>query len=238
LNPPTEFSEWISLGGYCVVKYQIALAQWTRQGFAGDSKLEFDKALYSNDRRAVPNGNHFFDWLVTPGNAVPQIIKDRFSRVFLKENLILIDEGNSVRDIETNILYHHSFERVNHKINLETYESDYIKEKKKIDYLAKKFMEHLDSSRLTLYVREGTEYDLPALKNFIEIVQNNWPNHKFHILLVKLVKEPRDIISTDNDLSFIEIDNTNDNAPGHGWQGSDEIWGKLFGRIKWEVPKP
>jgi hypothetical protein len=142
-----EFSSALSLGVDCRVRYQLSRHRYfhTLPPEEHDVK-EFTKELYANAK----TGTFFFDWLVTPTDAVIEILQSRFKGVFERENLI-INKNGSVVDSRYGVVFQHAFSRADGVVTEDIIENEYERQRAKTGYLADKTLDAMKRGNV-LYV--------------------------------------------------------------------------------------
>lgn len=226
-----KFDRVISLGVDCRVKFQISLNLYKRKTGNLVDMHRFESALYSCDKNVFPDGNFFFDWLVSYFQCVTSCIENDFNNVFKKENLEIT--GGTVTDRGSGLIFVHNFEHKNGGLDWETIDRDYEEQRAKVFHLKDKFIEHLQNGPKTLYVVCGAQED--AVVKFCNVIGAKHPNHNFAVLSVCTVQEPRGLIVDADKYAIYEIDEKVNKPQNALWQGDDVQWGAVLDKVDLKV---
>jgi hypothetical protein len=228
------FSQIVSLGNSCATKYQISLSIIKRLA-PSISYEEMKQHIFGNRNGILVHGTHYFDWLITPYSGLIKTVESDFTNAFRIENLSVTEDGGSVRDAHSGILYHHNFSRKDGRISQETVLVEYEEQACKVEYLKRKFLGLLESRNRILYViLMGPHFD--SYNELVSVLRRRSANPNFHVLFLKR-GEPS-FRHTINEALFSAIGLTSENRKPREqqWSGDDGYWGEILDRIPY-VPR-
>jgi hypothetical protein len=99
---------------------------------------------------------NMFDWWITPGDALVQLIENDFDGLFLAENLKMVGDRRSVANLRYGILHHHDFPRSEAENRVIAITEDTIKGNvEKFAYLKRRWDDLGDNGGPVLFIRYG-----------------------------------------------------------------------------------
>lgn len=179
------------------------------------------------DRAFPGRAHHFFDWLVTPYAALVRLLETDFAAVFERANLSIEQDGHTVRDAATDILFHHAFSRdADDRIRPETLDAEYPAARAKALHLLGRFRALAESGAPAVLVRLdwGAAPEIAAVR---DLLRRRWPNHGFTLAWVQ-----REIPDPGVELPCVIRCQAAAAPPGpNDWAGLPEEWDRVFARI-------
>jgi hypothetical protein len=121
-----------------------------------------------------------FDWLFSKMWKINETMKLKFSNFFLQENLIKAKyKKNPAREKDNGFIYVHD----GAYDFLCEYITEYTKVKEKYDRRISRLLDILDNGKSVLFIRLMYDDKLDEHLEFVNIVNNIYPNSKFHLLV-------------------------------------------------------
>ncbi|MGO4838848.1 hypothetical protein AB4144_42035, partial [Rhizobiaceae sp. 2RAB30] len=100
-------------------------------------------------------------------------------------------------------------------------------QKRKVEYLAAKFLDNLQKSDPTLYVRAGG--GAAEAMELANIIANKNPKHDFHVLIVRGDEGEGAFEHADHPrITVYRMNKQIDKPPVAHWQGDNARWGALL----------
>ena len=145
-----------------------------------------------------------FDWNFSKMWKINETMKLRFSNFFLQENLIKSKyKKNPAREKDNGFIYVHdgSYFILSQDI------TEYAKVKEKYNRRITRLLDLLDTGKSILFIRLLYDDKIDEHFDFVNILNNIYPNCKFHLLVFCINEKP---ISVENDkieyISGVSID--------------------------------
>jgi hypothetical protein len=214
----------VSLGSRCEIRYQASL----RLARAADPNISIDafrKQLFAHERTVYDTGSLYFDWLITPVDALIHAIEHDFANMF--ERADLVPDVKGVRHERHGIGYRHHF--TDGAVTGAMIDAGYAQQRAKLDHLAVQTRKVLHSASPVTYVRlNGTDDELARVVSAIERTQKD-----FRLVAVRYTDGPSgDVHHLGPHLFTCTInDASSGKVTDDDWQGNDEEWAKVFDAI-------
>lgn len=145
----------ISLGAICEVAYQVKLHT---------DKLDAD----------------YFDWLITPYDALIGAIKNDFEGFFKLEDLKIYDDQKSVINTKTHVYYFHDFPLSDERTVLPDFPLYYEQAKSKYDHLKGKFLALESFPGRAIFIRRDLSPDSAIF--LYKTLEERFPKLDFHLV--------------------------------------------------------
>jgi hypothetical protein len=187
---------------------------------------------------------NLFDWWITPGDALVQLVENDFAGLFSRENLRIVGEGRSVADVRYGILHHHDFFRNEENDRVEEIRQPEIEGNlNKLAYLKKRWDE-LGRQASVLFVRWGWNLREPLLEGIarepgggdparlIAALDRKFPQLEYRILLMdapEAALEHKKLVYR-NTLEFTEPGECLD-AANLAWKDNTPIFARVFATV-------
>jgi hypothetical protein len=221
-----QFSNAISLGADCRVRYQLSLSRYKRAQQGEMAIRDFELQLYSSNQAVQPSGTFPFDWWVTPFSAVLECIRSDFAGLFERQSLE-INANGLVRDARYGIIFPHAFSHKDGPVTPEILENEYGAQRRKVDYLVEKFRAQQRQDKPVLYVAVGpTVADARKLFAMLAPTQP-----QAHVLAVQMDPVTAGVIHEEEGITHYQMSSENNKPAVAKWQGDNEHWGNLLDRI-------
>jgi len=140
---------------------------------------------------------NLFDWWITPGDALVQLIENDFDGLFSPENLSLVGDRRSVANLRYGILHHHDFPRNDEEDRVVAIgEQDLERNRDKFAYLKKRWDDLGENPGPVLFVRYTWNRPEPLLAGIppepvgtdaarlIAALDQKFPRLEYKILLI------------------------------------------------------
>lgn len=221
------FDRFISLGPYCVTKFQIV--QYLKEKFGQNA--DENGGDESSRQQDLNGGNYIFDWVVI-GDYKKLILgfEREFDGIFFMPTLEIIKGGDSLLDRSYDITWHHILDRdADGKITKQILEEQYETKRSKVRHLLNKFQE-LRGLR-TLYIVHIGDFSLAVpLSKAIEKYRGN---SNFHIAFLPLLNHGLDRSAFQNTVdadaaSIIPVFPVSKGSPTPEYYGDSPSWGKAL----------
>ena len=228
----SEFERWVSLGNYCLTKYQINRHVARRfLGLQENSTLEAVNMISRTSKEtvhALNGGNLFFDWVVVENYAkVASLLKDGFSydlaKAELSENRPDGKNLESIRCLSSGVLWVHLFD-------VSPSSGDWREQiqalKPKVDHMRDEFL-HLRHFSTLYIVFVSPDLGVSAMPDDLEaaLAELRRGSEKEFRLLICM--DGGQEIPDRGRIAFRVHEGTPDN-PQYPWLGSAEAWDRVF----------
>jgi hypothetical protein len=130
----SPFNEVVSLGSYCVVRWQISRSI-IRNIKPDVSDRDLSDHILGRKEGLLTTGTHVFDWLVSPSAGVLRLLNTDFDAAFLRENLRVTADGKNVCDTTTGFLFPHNFSHPGEIYTEQIIDQEFPEQKHKMDHL-------------------------------------------------------------------------------------------------------
>jgi hypothetical protein len=173
-----------------------------------------------------------FDWLITPGNSLIKLVKDKMSNMVLPQNLEIISDGQTVKCKHYEILHHHDFRRdaVTDKVS-----PDFIPQigalQKKYMFLSDRFFSRCQEGRVLFVRMEGSYSNVNDWRpgetwgeELVATLEQKFPRLDFNLILLdgsERRQEGRLIHERLNPVG----------EPTGDWRGWPDAWKDMFSRL-------
>jgi hypothetical protein len=188
---------------------------------------------------------NLFDWWITPGDALVLLIEKDFEGLFLRENLKIVGEGQSVANTRYGILHHHDFFRNDDTRRVEEIrEPEIVGNVNKLAYLKKRWDDLACNPDPVLFVRWGWEINEPLLAGIpaepsgadavrlIAALDRKFPQLDYRILLIDApevaLEHPKILYRDSGD--FTEPGQCLD-AADLAWKDNTPIFSRVFSSV-------
>ena len=168
----------------------------------------------------------YFDWTEAPHEGLVRILQHRFQGVFLKDRLSITPDEKSVRDLDTDILYHHHFSYGQTKTLLtpSMIETGYERQKAALG-LMHRFWTHGIENYRTLFVRQDWCSREQAMELYSALQSQAG---RFGCGLLVLCS-PEFVLEIEHPHIHVEIGPPDPTTPDE-WRGDDSAWNQILSK--------
>lgn len=197
----TPYSRVVSLGHYCVTRYQIK-----RQIGRGPGTL-------------------IFDWQTTPPDTLLEYFRRDFRGFFEKEDLVITPSGEVFNDAFKTWHPHEFGEE--HQTTQEILDREYANARSRHDYLCEKFRNNLKLDGPVLYVIAAFLSDTMTEELISHLGRHK--GHRFHLAMIS--SDTTNNPTPRREITAIEIDPSIPKPEKNRWEGNDAEWTRAFNRL-------
>lgn len=178
-----------------------------------------------------------FDWLITPFDAVEQVLADMGAR--LGQRFVSVRDGTSTQCAHYGVLYEHDFQR--DEMRRVIFDADYVAAcQSRMAHKMQKLAELLTTAEKVLFIRaysstgldgdrfNDTTFTSSDLNGLVDVIQEKAPNLDFDLLFIHSRDRATEKIDLSGPLSDRIIVREMAHPADMEWFGIDADWITLF----------